>query len=124
MGAQDNPPGDRLVPLPRRAADASDLVQRVAASPVVAVAALLERTNHLLTQLEADVDHLRRDREEERQQIEAECEQRQRAADAAVGDLDELAALTRELAERKARTDVLDEALRRPVRLDESVAFP
>lgn len=52
----------RLVPLPRRAPGPDELLRAGAASPPDAVAYLLERTDHLLGQLQADTAHRRRDR--------------------------------------------------------------
>jgi hypothetical protein len=118
--AQDDAtPGGRLVALPRRSADADSL----SGSPTAAVFDLLDRTNHLLNQLELDIDSLKRDQEKDRRRIHAEAEQFQQAADAAIERLKALAFKARTIAEHKARTDVLDAALARKIPLDTSVSF-
>jgi S-DNA-T family DNA segregation ATPase FtsK/SpoIIIE len=114
---------DRLVPLPRRTLGDDPESPTLAASPTAAVVDLLERTDHLLAQLEADIASLRRDQDKERQRIEREAEERQAAAEAAIARLQQLAIKARTIAEHKARTEVLDEALARKVPLDKSVSF-
>jgi hypothetical protein len=115
-GADVAKPGGRLVALPRRSGTDAD-------SPAAAVSDLLDRTNHLLNQLELDIDSLKRDQEKDRRRIEREAEDFQKAADAAINRLKGLAQQARQIAERKARTEVLDRALARPVPLDKSVTF-
>jgi DNA segregation ATPase FtsK/SpoIIIE, S-DNA-T family len=115
---------DRLVPLPKRAPGEDELVQAIAASPADTVADLLERTDHLLAQLQTDIAGLRADQAKEQSRIERERHQRQTAARAAIEQLKALAVEARAIAEHKARTDVLDAALARPAALDPGVTFP
>ena len=114
-------PEDRLVPLPRRTGDSAE--SAMSASPTAAVIDLLERTDHLLAQLEQDIEGLRRDQDKERERIEREAKDRQDAAEAAIERLQELAIKARKIAVHKARTEVLDEALARKVPLDKDVTF-
>lgn len=116
-------PGGRLVPLPRRRLGDDDAGEILATSPTASVADLLERTDHLLGQLEEDVAGLRKDQDKERRRIEQDAEDRQEAADAAMDRLRKLELRAREIAERKARTDVLDAALASNVELDKTVPF-
>jgi len=118
-GAGEAAAGGRLVSLPRRSADGDTLAD----SPTAAVSELLDRTNHLLNQLELDIESLKRDQEKDRLRIEREAEGFQRAADAAIDRLKVLALQARQIAERKARTDVLDRALSKYVELDRTVTF-
>ena len=114
----------RLVALPRRVGDDPDgLIDLLASSPAASVTDLLDRTNHLLGQLELDIASLRADQAKDHQRIELEATERQAAADAAIDRLKLLAYRARQIAERKALTEVLDEALARPVELDRTVSF-
>lgn len=117
-------PGQRLVALPRRVGDDPDgLIDLLAASPAASVSDLLDRTNHLLAQLELDIANLREDQVRDRERIEREAEERQAAADAAVDRLKQLAYRARQIAQHKAMTEVLDDAIDRPADLDGSVSF-
>lgn len=117
--------GGRLVALPRRRLDddLNESGEGLASSPTVAVADLLDRTNHLLGQLERDIDHLKADQAKERARIERENEERQQAADRAIDVLKDLAFRAHKIAVHKARTDVLEDALARKVELDMNVSF-
>ncbi len=117
--------GGRLVPLPRRTldADGNEIGGSMGASPTAAVADLLERTDHLLRQLSLDIESLKEDQAKDRARIEQEAKDRQDAADAAIEQLMVLAHRARVIAEKKARVDVLDDALARKVELDTSVTF-
>jgi S-DNA-T family DNA segregation ATPase FtsK/SpoIIIE len=120
----DDKPGGRLVPLPRRTLD--DERDRAASpdrSPASAVADLLERTDHLVAQLEGDIAHLREGQGKEQNRIEREAQSRRHEADAAGDRLLELAVRARQIAVQKARGDVLDAALAEPGRLDPTVSF-
>lgn len=121
----DGQTGDRLVPLPRRrlGEDPEESALLLASSPAATVADLLERTDHLLAQLEADIESLKRDQQKDRERIERRAQDRQAAAEAAIERLQELALRAREIAEHKARPDLLDEARRQDVALDPSVSF-
>jgi hypothetical protein len=110
--------------LPRRASDDADLVEAIAAaSPTATVADLLERTDHLLHQLELDIAALREDQAKERGRIERESEQRQAQAAEAVERLQRLALRAREIAVSKGRSAALEAAIDQPMQLDESVTF-
>jgi S-DNA-T family DNA segregation ATPase FtsK/SpoIIIE len=115
---------DRLVPLPKRAPGEEELVRAIAASPTDTVADLLERTDHLLTQLETDIAHLKKDQAKEQRRIEEERRQRQADAREAIEQLRALAMEARAIAEHKARTEDLDRALARRVPHDPAVTFP
>ncbi len=117
-------PGQRLVALPRRVGDDPDsLIDLLAASPAASVTELLDRTNHLLGQLELDIASLKEDQARDRHRIELEAEERQATADEAINRLKLLAVRARQIAQRKALTDVLDDALARTVELDRTVSF-
>src|SRR5687767_4235400 len=59
--------GQRLVALPRRVGgDPDSLIDLMAASPAASVDDLLDRTNHLLAQLEIDIASLREDQARDR----------------------------------------------------------
>jgi len=116
--------GQRLVALPRRVGDDPEgLIDLMGASPAASVADLLDRTNHLLAQLELDIASLKADQERDRRRIEAEAEEREAAADAAIDRLKLLAHRARQIAERKRLIHVLEEAINRPMDLDRSVSF-
>lgn len=116
--------GQRLVALPRRVGgDPDDLIDLLAASPAASVVDLLDRTNHLLAQLELDIANLREDQARDRRRIEQEAEERQAIADAAIKLVKLLEGNARRIAARKAQTDVLEAALARPAELDMAVSF-
>src|SRR5689334_22959394 len=116
--------GQRLVALPRRVGgDPDDLIDLLASSPGASVTDLLDRTNHLLAQLELDIASLREDQARDRRRIETEAEERQAIADAAIKLVKLLERRAREIAGRKAQTELLDEALARPAQLDMAVSF-
>jgi hypothetical protein len=114
----------RLVALPRRVGgDPDDLIDLLAASPAASVTDLLDRTNHLLGQLELDIASLREDQARDRRRIEQEADERQAIADGAIKLVKLLEDKARQIAERKLQTDLLDEALARPAELDMAVSF-
>ena len=116
--------GQRLVALPRRVGnDADGLIDLLASSPAASVTELLDRTNHLLAQLELDIASLREDQARDRRRIEQEAEERQAIADGAIRLVELLEGKAREIAERKLQTELLDEALARPAELDMTVSF-
>jgi hypothetical protein len=120
----DGGDGQRLVALPRRVGgDPDGLIDLLAASPAASVIDLLDRTNHLLTQLELDIASLREDQARDRHRIEVEAEERQAIADGAIKLVKLLENRARQIAERKLQTDQLDEALARPAELDMAVSF-
>ncbi len=100
-----------LAPLPHRVADAKGHPIDIG-DPVAFATELLERSQALLATLEHDVEHLRADRAEERQRIEAsyvaECD----ALEAATDRLGRLQAGARQTAAQKGKLPLLEAALR------------
>jgi DNA segregation ATPase FtsK/SpoIIIE, S-DNA-T family len=120
----DTGESQRLVALPRRVGgDTDELIDLLATSPAASITDLLDRTNHLLGQLELDIASLREDQARDRQRIEQEAEERQAIADSAIKLVKLLEREARNIAERKRQVDVLEQALARPAELDMTVSY-
>src|SRR5690349_18556931 len=121
---EDASEGQRLVALPRRmGGDPDELIERLAAPPAASVTDLLDRTNHLLAQLELDIASLREDPARDRRRIEQDADERQAIADGAVKRVRLLEDRARQIATRKLQPELLEDALARPAELDMAVSF-